>query len=187
MASRANLVLFIPQVYYCGMFTKVTNSGGHRYLQIVEGYRTDEGKVRHRVVANLGRMEDLTSKKFDPLINGVNRALGRAENTSSEIVQEFGQSYGNVFALHGLWLELGINKVLNRALRSSRRDFDTEALIRVMVFYRLCVPDSKLDCLRWLETVAMPAIPGTITHQHLLQAMVALMDHLDVIEESFAR
>ena len=132
-------------------------------------------------------MEDLTSQKLNPLINGLNRALGRAENTSSEIVQEFGRSYGNVFTLHGLWLELGINKVLNRALCSSRRDFDAEALIRVMVFYRLCVPDRKLDCLRWLETVVMPAIPESITHQQLLQAMDALLEHLDVVEDSFAR
>ena len=85
------------------------------------------------------------------------------------------------------WQDLGIDKVLNRALRSSRQDLDAEALIRVIVFYRLCVPDSKLDCLHWLKTVAMPAILGTITHQHLLQAMEALMDHPDVVEESFAR
>ena len=47
-------------MYHCGIYTKITSSGGRRYLQIVEGHRTDEGKVRHRVVANLGRMEDLT-------------------------------------------------------------------------------------------------------------------------------
>ena len=28
-----------------------------------------------------------------------------------------------------------------------------------MVFNRLCAPDSKLGCLRWLDTVAMPAMP----------------------------
>jgi hypothetical protein len=41
------------------MYTKVTKSGGRQYLQLVEGYRNKEGKVRHRVVANLGRLEDL--------------------------------------------------------------------------------------------------------------------------------
>ena len=56
-----------------------------------------------------------------------------------------------------------------------------------MVFNRLCAPDSKLGCLRWLETVAMPAIPETVTHQHLLRAMDALMDHADAVEEALAR
>ena len=63
--------------------------------------------------------------------------------------------------------KLGFQKALNRALRSSRREFDAEALVRAMVFNRLCEPDSKLGCLRWLETVAMPAMPDSVTHQQL--------------------
>lgn len=38
-----------------------------------------------------------------------------------------------------------------------------------MVFNRLCAPDSKLGCQRWLDTLAMPAIPeaveGALAHQ----------------------
>jgi len=46
--------------------------GGRRYLQLVEGYRTDDGKVRHRVIANLERLDRLTPTKLDPLIDGLN-------------------------------------------------------------------------------------------------------------------
>jgi transposase len=169
------------------MYTKITNSGGRRYLQLVEGYRTDEGKVRHKVVANLGRIDDLTPDKLDPLINGLNRALGRAENTSSEVIAESARSYGDVFALHELWKELGFDRALNRALRSGKRKLDVEALVRAMVFNRLCDPASKLGCLRWLETVAMPAMPETVTHQHLLRSMDALIDHGERIEFELAK
>jgi hypothetical protein len=72
-------------------------------------------------------------------------------------------------------------------VRSGRREIDAEALIRAMVFNRLCAPDSKLGCLRWLETVAMPAMPQGVTHQHLLRAMDALMDHAEVVEIELAR
>jgi len=48
------------------MYTKITTSGGRRYLQLVEGYRNEDGKVRHRVIATLGRIEDLTPRKLDP-------------------------------------------------------------------------------------------------------------------------
>ena len=89
--------------------------------------------------------------------------------------------------MHELWKDLGFDKALNRALRSGRRKTDAEALIRAMVFNRLCAPDSKLGCLRWLETVAMPAMPETVTHQHLLRAMDALIDHADAVEEALAR
>ncbi len=130
------------------MYTRITKTGDRQYLQLVESFRNDRGQVRVRVIANLGRLDRLSPDKLDPLINGLNRALGRGENTSSEIIQEAGRAHGNVFALHELWCELGFQKALNRALRSSRREFDAEALIRAMVFNRLCEPDSKLGCLR---------------------------------------
>ena len=169
------------------MYTKITQSGGRRYLQMVEGYRDDAGKVRHRVVANLGRVDDLTPEKLDPLINGLNRVLGRAENTSSDIEHEPALSFGNVFALHELWKDLGFDHALGRSLRSGKRKLDVEALVRAMVFNRLCAPDSKLGCLRWLETVAMPAMPEAVTHQHLLRAMDALMDHAERVEMELAK
>ncbi|MBD9529103.1 IS1634 family transposase [Paracoccus sp. PAR01] len=169
------------------MYTKITQSGGRRYLQLVDGFRDENGKVRHRVVANLGRIDDLTPQKLDPLINGLNRALGRAHNTSSEVISETALSFGDVFALHELWKDLGFGRALGRALRSGRRKIDVEALIRAMVFNRLCAPDSKLGCLRWLETVAMPAMPDEVNHQHLLRAMDALMDHAELVEAELAR
>jgi transposase len=169
------------------MYTRTTRTGGRQYLQLVESFRNDRGQVRVRVIANLGRLDRLSPEKLDPLINGLNRAIGRAENTASEVVQEPGRSYGDVFALHELWRDLGIDKALRRALRSSRREFDAEALIRAMVFNRLCAPDSKLGCLRWLETVAMPAMPEDITHQQLLRAMDALMDNLEPVEKALSR
>ncbi|CUH09926.1 Transposase [Jannaschia seosinensis] len=76
---------------------------------------------------------------------------------------------------------------MQQALRSSRRGFDAEALIRAMVFNRLCAPESKLGCLRWLETVAMFGMPQTPTHQQLLRAMEALMDNLDPVEAALSR
>jgi len=169
------------------MYTRITKTGGRQYLQLVESFRNDSGQVRTRVVANLGRLDQITPEQLDPLINGLNRAVGRAENTASDVIQEPGLSFGDVFTLHELWRELGFDKALTRALRSGRRKTDVEALVRSMVFNRLCDPTSKLGCLRWLETVAMPAIPDTVTHQHLLRAMDALMDNADAVEDALAR
>ena len=169
------------------MYTRITKSGGRSYLQLVEGHRDAEGKVRIKVVANLGRLDRLTPGKLDPLINGLNRAVGRLENTANEITHEAAQGFGDVFALHELWKQLGFDRALGRAVRSGKRKLDVEALVRAMVFNRLCDPTSKLGCLRWLDTVAMPAMPETITHQHLLRAMDALMDHAERVEIELAK
>ena len=169
------------------MYTRITKTGGRQYPQLVESFRNDCGKARTRVVATLGRLDQITPDRLDPLFNGLNRALGRAENTSADVIQEPGRGFGDVSALHESWKDLGFDRALRRALRSGRRGFDAEALIRAMVFNRLCAPDRKLGCLRWLETVAMPAMPETVPHQHLLRAMDALMDHAEIVEGELAR
>lgn len=164
------------------MFTRVTSSGGRTYLQLVEAYRTESGAPRQRVIANLGRLDQLEPKHLDPLINGLNRALGRAANPAQPVEYDSARAFGDVYALQQLWTELGFGDALRRVFRSSRRGFDAEALVRAMVFNRLCNPDSKLGVLRWLETVAMPGLPDAITHDQLLRTMDLLVEHSDTIE-----
>jgi hypothetical protein len=168
------------------MFVRINESGGRRYLQVVESYRNEAGKPRHRVVANLGRIDDREEGHLDALIRGLCRAAGREEPAKVEITHEPARAHGDVFALHELWKDLGFDRALGRSLRSGKRTLDVEALVRAMVFNRLCAPDSKLGCLRWLATVAMPAMPEGVTHQHLLRAMDALMDHAERIEKELA-
>ncbi|AXQ93983.1 IS1634 family transposase (plasmid) [Cereibacter azotoformans] len=169
------------------MFIRITENGGRRYLQIMESYRNDAGKPRSRVIANLGRIDDRPDGHLDSLIRGLCKVTGRDAPEALRIEQEPGRAFGDVFALHELWKDLGFDRALARALRSGKRQLDVEALVRAMVFNRLCEPDSKLGCLRWLETVAMPAMPETVTHQHLLRAMDALMDHAERVEIELAK
>lgn len=168
------------------MYTRITKSGGRSYLQLVEGYRTETGAVRQKVVANLGRLDQLQPKDLDPLINGLNRALGRTDNTAFAPEYESSKAFGDVFVLNELWQQLGFSRVIRKALRSSRREFDAEALVRAMVFNRLCAPDSKLGCLDWLQTTAIPNMPDQISHAHLLRTMDALRDNAVEIEDLMA-
>ncbi|NDA53257.1 MAG: IS1634 family transposase, partial [Betaproteobacteria bacterium] len=63
-----------------------------------------------------------------------------------------------------------------------------EHAIRVMVFNRLCDPDSKLGVLRWLETVSIPQVDtASLTHQQLLRSMDALMDHHQAVDAVVAQ
>lgn len=167
------------------MYTRITRSGGRSYLQIVEGYRSPAG-VRQRVVANLGRLDRLDGQKLDPLIHGLQRALGRVPVSAPVPQYDTALAFGDVYALNELWSSLGFGEAVKRALRSSRRSFDAEALVRAMVFNRLCAPDSKLGCLDWLQTVSIPGMPEAVTHDQLLRTMDALMDHAEAVETRVA-
>ena len=161
------------------MFLKITRSGPRQYLQLVEAFRDDAGKAKHRTLVTLGRLDQLT-ESLDSVISGLLKVTGRPDflNAPSPDVEfESARALGNVWALNELWESLGFGE-LRRVFKKTRHSIDIEALIRVMVFNRLCDPESKLGVLRWLDTVAMPGVEmESITHQHLLRSMDALVDH----------
>jgi transposase len=160
------------------MHVKLTTSGGRQYLQLVESFRDDTGRVKKRTVATLGRADKL-SAELDSVINGLLKASGRAPLNAAapDVASESARALGDVWALTELWKQLGFDR-LRRVFRKSRHSTDVEALIRVMVLNRLCDPESKLGVLRRVQTVALPGIDvDAITHQQLLRSMDALMDH----------
>ena len=61
------------------MYARVSKSGNRSYLQIVEGYRDEAGRVKQRVVANLGRLDKLGQNDLSALIHGLQRAVGLPE------------------------------------------------------------------------------------------------------------
>ena len=179
--------------YRGGMFVKVTTSGPRRYVQLVESYRDDAGRVKKRTVATLGRL-DQVSGELDSVIDGLLKVAGRTPAAAQTSVSsapsalaaslsfETARALGNVWTLTELWKELGFCD-LRRVFGRTRHTIDVEALIRIMVLNRLCDPDSKLGVLRWLQTVALPDMEvQALTHQQLLRSMDALMDHQDAVD-----
>ena len=106
---------------------RVNESVGRRYLQVVASCRNEAGKPRHRVVADLGRIDGMEDSHLDALIRGLCRAAGRDAPSKREVSHAPAHAFGDVFALHALWTELGFDRVLGRALRSGKRKLDVEA------------------------------------------------------------
>jgi hypothetical protein len=103
-----------------------------------------------RVVANLGRVDQLEDGSLDALIRDLSRVAGREVQEKVKVEFQSALSYGDVFALHEIWKDLGFDRALGRALRSGKRQIDVEALIRAMVFDRLCAPEANWAfCAGW--------------------------------------
>jgi hypothetical protein len=93
---------------------------------------------------------------------------------------------GDVWALDQLWKELGFEG-LARVFRKARYTTPVEHALRVMVFNRLCDPQSKLGVLRWLEIVSIAQVDiASLTHQQLLRSRDALMDHQQAVDDVVA-
>jgi|SRR5438105_3389505 len=113
------------------MFVKVTTSGARRYVQLVESYRDDAGRVKKRTVATLGRMDQLSSE-LDSVIDGLLKVAGREPVTAraaasptvaaSALSFEAARALGNVWTLTELWKELGFSD-LRRVFRRTRHNY----------------------------------------------------------------
>ena len=170
------------------MFLKVSSSGGHRYVRLVESFRNEDGQPRQRTVATLGRLDE-AGGPLDSLLNGLLRVKGRPLGAAEmpQVRFESALALGDVWALDALWHELGFN-ALGAVFRRARFTTAVEHAIRVMVFNRLCDADSKLGALRWLQTVSMPGVDADkLTHQQLLRSMDALMDHQEAVDDCVAQ
>ena len=157
------------------------DSHGYRYYRIVESFRQD-GKPRLRVVAHLGRVEDILRLTQDE----------RADIKVSSV------SSGAVTALHHLAQELDIVGKINRALENSegrvqKRDGLSvgESLLAGMIS-RACAPRSKRAFATWAEVTALPELMGfaakDLDSQHFWDQMHALpVSLLGDIEEATVR
>ena len=174
------------------MYVKVTTSGPRRYVQLLESFRDANGRVKKRTVATLGRLDHLRDD-LDCVIDGLLKVAGRETSNSSSapigaasLSFESARALGNVWVLTQLWKDIGFSN-LRKVFRRTKHTIDVEALIRLMVFNRLCDPDSKLGVLRWVQTVALPDVQlEAVSHQHLLRAMDALMDHQAAVDSVVA-
>ena len=64
------------------MFLKITRSGPRQYLQLVEAFRDDAGKAKHRTLVTLGRLDQL-SGSLDAVISGLLKAADQVINKNT--------------------------------------------------------------------------------------------------------
>jgi hypothetical protein len=167
------------------MFVKITRSGPRRYVRLVEAYRDAEGRPRQKTIATLGRLDQIDGE-LEALIQGLLRATGREAPVAAEPALESARALGDTWALTLLWRELKLDS-LARLFRRRHRAVLVEALLRVMVFNRLCDPSAKLGVLRWLETALVPGVAAeSVTHDRPLAAMEALMDEIEALDNRLA-
>lgn len=171
---------------YVRVVTSRQSGKTYRSVQLVESFRDMEkgGKPRTRVLLHLGNVDDLSGGKVDRLIDGLLRAVGRpGPEETGKIEVPAALDFGSVWAIVGVWQQLRIGTILKEKAAASRREFDLEAHIRLMVVNRLCDPRSKLGLLTWLEGVWVPGIDReSVTYDNLLRAMDFLIAQKKEVE-----
>ena len=58
------------------MFVRVTTSGPRKYVKLLESYRDGQGKPKQKVIATLGRLEQIEAGSANSQLNGLLRVTG---------------------------------------------------------------------------------------------------------------
>ena len=130
---------------------KVRSSNGtvNEYVRVVEAYR-EGGKVKQRVVADLGRRDLLVAllPKLRRVLEGAPRVEGQPEE-DLEILDA--STWGPVLVIRHLFEQLGLWEIFDRLLGKAKTVSFTDRAL-VLVANRLIHPTSEHGLAGWLET-----------------------------------
>jgi hypothetical protein len=170
------------------MFVKETTvrrgERSYAYLQLVEGYRDASGRVRHRVVANLGRREALKESgqldalagsfaRLDPPLVGVRRDVGPL-----------------LLAWHFM-RELDLVGRIDRVLPArGRAQLSAGEVAAALIASRLCSPSPLYDVAGWASGAAVQelfGIPAALLNDDRLgRALEALAVYAEPVRGALA-
>jgi len=130
---------------------KIRSSNGtiNEYIRIVEAYRED-GKVKQRVVADLGR-KDVLSVMLPKLQRLLRGEIEPEDSTSCDLKVIDASTWGPVLAVRSLFDQLGLWGILDRCLRRAKDVSFTDRAF-VLIANRLIRPASEHGLAGWLET-----------------------------------
>jgi transposase len=154
------------------MFARIKKSGKYQYLQIVEN-RKIKGKVVQRVIATIGRMDQLQEKdRVETLIRSLSRFSEKVLLILSgkSDVSASAKRIGPALIFERLWKELGIKEVIKSLLADRRFEFDVERAIFLTVVHRLFISGSDRSCDKWRRDYVIKGVDGLDLH-HLYRAM----------------
>ena len=163
------------------MFARVKKTGPYEYLQIVENRREDK-KSRQRVIATVGRMDELRAKgQIETLTRSLSRFSEKVLlllSDRNDSLRAEAKKIGPALIFERLWKELGISGILHRLLTDRRFGFAVERAIFLTVLHRLFPSGSDRSCDRWHRDYVINGVEGLSLH-HLYRAMAFLGEEIE--------
>jgi len=169
------------------MFAREKRIGAYTYVYLVETVR-EGGKVKQRIIRNLGRKEDVARRgDLDRLARSAARIAQRSIILSlveqSSVPTLVCKRIGPPLLFERLWRDTGCREVLQKLLADRGFGFPVERAIFLTVLHRLMVSGSDRACEQWREDYRIEDVDSLQLH-HLYRAMAWLGEELPAADQA---
>lgn len=142
-----------------------TKAGEERqYIQLVESYRREDGVPTNRVVAHLGRGDDILFENLKAAFAAwrAGRRVAEVESSTGGVEVSVAKSllYFPVAVVSFYFRQFGLDELLNKMCPAGERAVAASTVIEALVAHRCIDPGSKLAFQRWIDTVAVDEVFG---------------------------
>jgi len=159
----------------------------YHYVHLVESYRREsDGRPTHRIVANLGQLDDVTfenlrlalrASKQGKRVAVVKLPAGRDAAPKPQANLRF----LDIAVARELWEQTGLAQALKEALPATGALVAEALVAEALVLQRLVEPDSKLAAVRWYPHTALPELQGLSPEQFNNSRVHRTLDGLEAV------
>lgn len=178
---------------------------GRTYLTIVHGYRDQFGKSKSKTVKSIGYLDELEKEYSDPIKHFTqvakemdkertdNEYLTLQIHSNEKIQKGTGnrKNYGHI-VFSKIYHELELNRFFNNKRRHENFKYNTDSIMRLLLFCRLLYPASKKKTLELKDrffdnfNFTLDDVYNSLSHFH--EISTDLLRHLhDKIVEQYDR
>lgn len=159
-------------------FIKKEKKASGTYLKVVEAYRGDNGKPRHRTLYNLGKAEQFSNKSLKNIANMFLNLAGEKPKSNMKELQRLNYGFGLIYDKVMKHYEL--DKVLKNIEKRNNLEYDLYKTVLLMLIERLNDPASKLSNYSHQDEYYGF---GDIDLHHLYRSLDRLCENQEIIQE----
>lgn len=168
-------------------FRKVTSKSGgkeYAYIKLIENYR-EGNKIKQKVIANLGNLENFTPEKVQSLISGLSRICGIDHQNPSNLETEKVLHYGDVLALNKIWNYLHFSEQIAVHTKAITRRDDVPLLIKLLVINQIINPRDGKAVSDWYKNLYLPELGNKhLSCDDFYEAMDCLVKAKETLEKA---
>lgn len=167
-------------------FLKIEQMSSGTYLRIVESYRDESGKSRHRILHSLGKTSDYTPEQLRVIgIKLFELGGGQVKALLDGSLEELGRfNYGYRQVYFKAFCHYGLNVVMDRIARKHKLSYNFCDAVMLMLLERLQSPCSKRS--NYIHQNDYAGLEPVYL-QHLYRSLDRLCDYNELIQQHIYR